>query len=454
MKRNTFATITLFYLAAVLVLGGANAAGFAANIVLQLSGVALIGWMVWRPAATTAMLPLGLRRLFALVALFAVVQFLPLPPALWQHLPGRAVLSQGYKLLGVPAPWMPVSLDPWASLASFAWWLPAAALFMAMLRSDGPGFTRISRVIAAVAAISIAIGAMQRAGGYLYFYEITNFGFATGFFANVNHQATFLLAAIAFWGGARAVSFKEKPGARRSSPEANAMVYFSVLFLLIVGVLLSNSVAGIGLLIPVGTGIVLIERPNWKASRPVAFSGLALVACATVAFAVYGSLNNEIAGPHDGGEHTRLDFLHTGSRVLRSVAPVGSGLGTFVQIYHQFEKPATITSTYVNHAHNDLLELLIETGLFGLIGLWLFFAWWMPRSWQLWSAPRRDPSALAATLFTGATLAHSLVDYPLRTAAVSTIFAIGCALMLDRPRLAEPTTRLSRGSTGGELIAI
>ncbi len=43
--------------------------------------------------------------------------------------------------------------------------------------------------------------------------------------------------------------------------------------------------------------------------------------------------------------------------------PLGSGLGTFVPVYQTFEKPSDIAVTYVNHAHNDLLEDLSEVFL-------------------------------------------------------------------------------------------
>ena len=45
--------------------------------------------------------------------------------------------------------------------------------------------------------------------------------------------------------------------------------------------------------------------------------------------------------------------------------PVGAGLGTFVPVYAMFEKPEQVSLFYVNRAHNDVLELWLETGVAG-----------------------------------------------------------------------------------------
>ena len=55
--------------------------------------------------------------------------------------------------------------------------------------------------------------------------------------------------------------------------------------------------------------------------------------------------------------------------------PLGAGLGTFVPVYAMFEKPEKLSLFYVNRAHNDVLELWLETGVLGLILMVLFAIW-------------------------------------------------------------------------------
>ena len=61
----------------------------------------------------------------------------------------------------------------------------------------------IAWAIAIITVAAVMIGALQIASGNpasspWYFYEITNFGFATGFFSNANHMATLLVVTIPF----------------------------------------------------------------------------------------------------------------------------------------------------------------------------------------------------------------------------------------------------------------
>ena len=106
-------------------------------------------------------------------------------------------------------------------------------------------------------------------------------------------------------------------------------------------------------------------------------------------------------------------------------------MGSFRSVYQLYEDPARVTDTYVIHAHNDYVELALETGVPGIFLLVLFLAWWGRASWRAW---RLDGGAYAraASIASGAILVHSLVDFPLRTAAISTVFAMCLALLVQR----------------------
>ena len=61
---------------------------------------------------------------------------------------------------------------------------------------------------------------------------------------------------------------------------------------------------------------------------------------------------------------------------LRSL-PFGTGLGSFVPVYAVVEKESDVFAGFANRAHNDLAEILLETGLFGLVLLVAFLAWYL-----------------------------------------------------------------------------
>lgn len=441
MKAIKLATAVSGYFALVLVLGGSASAGFVANAFLQVLGIALIGWMAWRrePAAP---LPNRFHWLVGAIAVLVAVQFVPLPPVLWSSLPGRSVLAEGYRLLGLPMPWLTISLSPWATVASLTSLIPATALFLAVVRRDGPSAAQLALVAAGVAIASIAIGAMQRSGGLLYFYSITNRGLGVGFFANANHQASFLLATMCLW-TARHLA-RDLAHIRVDRRQITVLVYYAVWLLFIIGVILSSSLAGYGLLIVVLAGTMLLSFPRLRSSRIAIWGTGALIVSLLPLIAYLGSLSLDSTGEVPG--MTRFDFLTTGLKAGTSFLPFGSGLGTFEQVYHWFEDGSAIGRTYVNHAHNDYLELCIEAGLLGVGLIIVFLAWYLPAAWSAWFSKRNDRFHEAAALMIGILLLHSLVDYPLRTAAMSAFFAIGCALLLRRTNVgrsshAQPHSR-------------
>jgi hypothetical protein len=62
----------------------------------------------------------------------------------------------------------------------------------------------------------------------------------------------------------------------------------------------------------------------------------------------------------------------------------------------------------------------------------LFLAWWGAAARNAWTAAENDPFARAASIASATVLLHSLVDFPLRTAAISACFAMCLALLADR----------------------
>jgi len=130
--------------------------------------------------------------------------------------------------------------------------------------------------------------------------------------------------------------------------------------------------------------------------------------------------------------------------------PFGSGLGSFDPVYRALEPIGAVTSSYFNHAHDDALELLVETGVFGMSVLGAFLVWWLWIAARLLTRGRDAASQVAAfaSLAVLALLAHSLVDYPLRTTAMASLFALACGLMALRPRRTSPSGNPARDGPG------
>jgi O-antigen ligase len=139
---------------------------------------------------------------------------------------------------------------------------------------------------------------------------------------------------------------------------------------------------------------------------------------------------------------SRLEFWATTLRAAGAFFPFGSGIGSFVQVYPLFDDPNRVDiAMRVPHAHNDYVELALETGLIGIALVLAFLAWWLARAVAIWRSAEPSPYARAATIASAAILLHSLVDYPLRTAGIAALFAMCLALMAHSPRSAARDER-------------
>ena len=426
------------YLALCLLLGGASAAGFESNMLLQLLAVPIIALALFVEHGSPLTGPA--RQLIALLILalaLIVIQLTPLPPDLWAGLPGRRQIAEGYAMLGLPLPWLPLSLAPQRTIAAALWLVPAAASLLAMLRFEQLRSSWLAWTIIGVTLVSVVIGALQTAGGEgspWYFYQITNPGVGVGFFANANHLATLLVSTIPFL-AALYLNYRSR-GSRQKDSLATVLLV-GALMVVFVGIAVNRSLAGIGLAVPVlaASGLMIFSRkrrlPRWWAAV------LALLALGSVALAFSAPFGNNLTSEESRvSSESRYTSFSIGLRAAREFMPVGSGIGTFVEIYPTYENPATVTRVYMNHVHGDYIELALETGVLGLALIALFLLWWVRRAVAIWGSDQPNHFARAATVASAAMLAHSLVDYPLRTAALSTLFAVCCGLMAEpRPLL-------------------
>jgi O-antigen ligase len=419
-----------------------------ANFALQLIGLAMLVWVAVRPEnlAPHDRLPL----LLILLALLVVaLQLIPLPPEFWTKLPGRSGIARGYDLLAIRRPWLPISESPYETVSTTFALLPPLAIFAVSATHNSRG---MAGALLIGTALAIVVGALQVASGHTsawYFYPITNTG-AVGFFANGNHMATLLLAAIPFV-PALLLSGKSQQRLRGKSA-ATITIAIAALGLILIGIALNRSLAALLLVLPVLLATGLMIPVGWRL-RWVAVPLVVLGLAGTVAALSSNPLNSTSASSaKEFSLQSRQHIWRTTAAAIAETFPVGTGLGSFQQVYRLQENPDRVDATYVNHAHNDYLELALELGLPGILLILVFFAWWGPRLARIWSSNLSSPFDRAATIASAAILAHSVVDYPLRTSAMAAVFAM-CIGVLARFRPAERTSARS-DSTGPRHVTI
>jgi O-antigen ligase len=422
------------YLFLCLILGG-SAQGIWGNMVLELIGIAVIAWAAIAPADEPMARPA--RRLFVLVVaglILIVVQLVPLAPAVWPSLGGRTVIAQGYEVLGLSVPWLPLSLAPYDSVAALVELIPPIALLCAILRLKAYRPSWLALALLAGALAGILLGVLQAASAEpqtspWYIYRDSSFGVATGFFANANHMAMLLIASIPFL----AALLASARGGNVQRLSATAALVGGMMLVVIVGLALNRSIAGYILTVPVvAASALIIFRLKTGTAR-----GLALGAAGLLVAAIILLVSTPVADKALGTSASvgsRAEIMGRTLDAATDFMPFGSGLGTFRPVYRLYENHDTIERTYVNHAHNDYLELALETGIAGIALLMLFLAWWGSAAWRAWRAPDSAPFARAASIASAALLIHSSVEFPLRSVALSAVFAVCLALLVVRRR--------------------
>ena len=375
------------------------------------------------------------------IVLVPLLQLVPLPPALWVLLAHRQFFANAYLAEHMPLPWLPISLSPastWRSLFSI---IPPITIFLAATLLEASVRRWLTFLLIVVAFLSVLYGFAQVAAGSgspLRLYAITNPDQAVGFFANRNHFSALLYATLPFlsaWGLWAVRS-------RHGGALVVGGLFLTVYLIFLLGVALAASKAGLSLaVIATMLAIILVASNHRRVRRtsPAVVAGGAIVLLSTVLLAFFALglfADNGIANRTGEG---RIPIARATVTAARTFAPVGTGIGTFVPIYLMFEHKNFMTTEFINRAHDDWLESALETGVVGpLIGL-LLLAFLAVRGVSIWLArapPEQFPDRLlerAATISIALLALHSLVDYPLRTTAMTCVLALAFAWVATAP---------------------
>lgn len=170
--------------------------------------------------------------------------------------------------------------------------------------------------------------------------------------------------------------------------------------------------------------LTLIQRRNSSVA-------LALIAvCVLIlSFLVFVGKGQVLGRLGDLGPGMRLDMTKDCLKIFSHRPVWGWGLGTFPTVYPAYR--SFYTNLFVNEAHNDYAQLLVETGLLGFgLMLWFLVSLYqhgLPtlRRWEL----RWDGAvSLAALLGCTGILFHSFVDFNLQIPANAALFYVLCGL--------------------------
>ena len=372
----------------------------------------------------------------ALVAL----QLVPLPPSFWTALPGRDEFGTLLEAVGVHDVWRPLALVPDGALNALSSLLVPLAALLGMSALPA-GYARwplyaLSTIVGASALVALI---QLSSGSFSNPFINDALDQPAGLFANRNHQALFLNLGILL-----ALGWGFNPSRRLDPRSWAALGFVGLLALLVVA---TGSRAGLGLLAVAclsGAAVAwpAIERATRRTARWVrpAITTLPLIMAGALILISVGTgrataldrlFAVEVAGDMRG---KAVPTLHT---MIDTFFPVGSGLGSFDQMFRMNEPFELLKPSYFNHAHNDYTELLIEAGLAGIMLLICAGAWWATASWRAWRAdPVYSFHARLGSMMILLVLLASAVDYPARTPLIMVVLAVAASW------LAAPSARV------------
>jgi O-antigen ligase len=382
----------------------------------------------------------------ALVYLLLLAQLVPLPPAIWQQMPGHAIYADIARQTDSVV-WRPWTISPDLTLNSLAALLPATAIGLIAMAIDFKGRLLLARVLVGIACASALLGLLQFAAGgtTLHLFRTTSEDSAVGLFANRNHQAAFLACALPIGGALAAIRAQRQGISRR-----NLAIDLSAALLLLMGLGVTGSRMGLllGLIGAIAAGLIISMTVRASPRTPIA-SGRMRVAIGAVslvgllafsAFAWRGGALSRLAG--NAVDQTRVAALAPMLSATRVFFPFGAGFGTFDPVFRRFEPETSLSTIYLNQAHNEPVQLAIEGGIPALLLLLLFLIWWARaalRAMRPRSSGSRRALGAAMVAVTLVLMLSSLVDYPLRTPLLSGLFALACVELLR----ARPHTQAS-----------
>jgi O-antigen ligase len=477
---SLFFGLCAFTIVCCLVVGGSGGGSHLADGILQFLTLPLLLVSLWRlvdPRSGTVAKsrPFRWELVFCgAVVLVPLLQLVPLPPSIWSALPNRKPEAFVFDLLGGEMPWMPISVSPEATWLSALSLLPPIAVFLGCLLLNYRERRLMSLVVLSVGLVSVFLALIQVSQGPSspwHLYVFSSEGQAVGFFANRNHQAALFNALTPFtaaWAIDAAYTAQSRRGRYDAATVMAPVAAFTVLIILVSAEGMTRSRAGLGLMIVAVFGVFALAYSDRRARRgsdrrgagvtpAKVLLGVTVLAIAfAVQFTLYRVMERFASDPLADG---RITFARKTIEAAKAYMPFGSGMGTFVPVYAMLERPQdAMINLYANRAHDDFLELWLESGGVGIVLIGLFVVWWLLRSVKMWRrAPPRGLEidqllARAATLIIGLLMAHSLVEYPLRTDALTAIMAFACALLIDPPTGAASDLEAKAANTEERMV--
>ena len=395
-----------------------------ALIALALHGAAFSNF--WRSA------PTALKLLIAATCLLPILYIIPLPATVWTALPGRELMAQSFELIGGKE-WATISVDPIRTALAFTAVIVPIAVLTIGWNARRDQLVLGGWCIIGLGLLHFLIGVPQVLSSgqeWLLYPENEMPGVLFGAFANRNSGGLFLVAVLTL---ATVLPIPAKLA------HVSLASRITICALLIVGIVLTRSRTAL-VLAALPLAFAFLRAVLWQMKRSkqtgvgsprakwLAFApALALIVIVSGTLVVAPGRVNDALDRFNQTEDARSYVWEDAAYSAQRYWPVGSGTGTFDDVFQIDESLENMTLRRAGRAHNDYIEVTIEAGLPGLI---LVACWFALVAWLAWRA-RRSPQrwiAWSGSMILLVIALQSITDYPLRNLTMLSV--AGFALLV------------------------
>jgi len=407
-------------------------------MVLEIAAILLLLLCFMKPA-TENFLPKRLKITLWMLSLFPLLYLIPVPWALWISLPGHELYADSLQLVDNKSMFRAISIYPLKTELAWLALLPPIAMFIATLRLSSKHIQTLVLVLIGIAFCEAVLGLIQYGEGVTSSFRFNNpyaGNGAEGTYANRNHLAGLLEMVLPISLGLLALSV----GQTRTELHYHrswrtrfvslsgwhmnkAVVYGFVSVLILLGLVFTQSRSGIALaMLGIFLSAIAYSR-RLGGTNVFGIIGTFFAVVTAIAIEIgLAPLVQRFAVDHL--ENLRFVIFSNTIKGIGTFFPIGSGPGTYPFIYPRFQ--SIEETAFINHAHNDYLEWIMEGGLVAglliLVCMWFYIRQW-PKVWVkgYWSTFQFMQVGAGIGLLL--MILHGLTDFNLHIPANAIYFA-------------------------------
>ena len=440
-------TLGLFLLAVLIRGGNSRTVVLAASIlaIVSLTLTTVVACSISRRPVITVGNVLYASALLGLLVI-GIASLFPLSPESWLSLPGRGAYAEVVAALRQPPvnlSSLSLSFDPVGASYATLSLLVAFSVGMAAMLLPAPLLLSVLALFVGIAIAQAALGLLQLMFGtpsFLAYDTAVGGNRATGTFVNKNHYATLLAMALPLlvFRTAGQLNFSQRSAMR--TPLSS--IWWGVATATVAAALvasLSRAGSAAGFSVAVLATLVCGMRKQATTRQRFGLMGIALMAFALASMSSLTLLLDSLKGAAfaDSAEG-RKALVRLSMIGANSFFPVGSGLGSFSIAFQRFQTDGV--TGFIEHVHNDYVELLFEAGLLGCVVLTCFALAAVATGLRLWTSQSENQPlspAIACWLGALAFAIHAWFDFPSHipglTIVVSLLFGASMNNAFVRP---------------------